>query len=254
MREGWEIKNLNDVCENIFAGGDVPKSNFSKIKTDNYRIPIFANGATNKGLYGYTDIEKVIKSSITVSARGTIGYSEIRTESFFPIVRLIVLTPNTDIISLPFLKYVISSLDFKNSGTSIPQLTVPMIKKYNSPIPPLPEQHQIVAILDKAFAAIDQAKANMERNLENAKELFQSRLEEVFYHPDNVSEIKRLKNICRYDKIRNVREDLPYVGLEHIESNTGRFLGSRNICKVKSSTFYFDETHILYGRLRPYLN
>ncbi len=75
MKEVWEIKSLNDICEKIFAGGDVPKNNFSKSKIDNYTIPIFANGATNKGLYGYTDIEKVTKASITVSARGTIGYS-----------------------------------------------------------------------------------------------------------------------------------------------------------------------------------
>jgi type I restriction enzyme S subunit len=46
--------------------------------------------------------------------------------------------------------------------------------------PPLPEQERIVAKLDAAFAAIDTAKANVERNLHNAKELFQSKLNEVF--------------------------------------------------------------------------
>ena len=180
MREGWKIKSLNDICEKVFAGGDVPKNNLSKFKTEKYTIPIYANGATNKGLYGYTDIEKVTKPSITVSARGTIGYSEIRTESFFPVVRLIVLTPNSEIISLQFLKYVIGGMDFKNSGTSIPQLTVPMIKKYQTAIPPLTEQKQIVAILDKAFAAIDKAKANTKRSLQNAKELFQSKFNQIF--------------------------------------------------------------------------
>lgn len=47
-------------------------------------------------------------------------------------------------------------------------------------IPPLPQQKQIVATLDKAFAAIDTAKANAQQNLENAKELFESYLQNVF--------------------------------------------------------------------------
>lgn len=48
------------------------------------------------------------------------------------------------------------------------------------PLPPLPEQQRIVAILDQAFAAMDKAKANLERNIENAKELFESYLQGVF--------------------------------------------------------------------------
>ncbi|NQU63906.1 MAG: restriction endonuclease subunit S [SAR324 cluster bacterium] len=180
MKTGWATKTLEQVCDELFAGGDVPKKNLSKFKTEKYRIPIFSNGAKNSGLYGYTDLIRVTKPSITVSARGTIGFSAIRNEPFFPVVRLIVLTPNTQTISLKFLKYVIGSLDFANSGSSIPQLTVPMIRKYAIPVPPLPEQKRIVAKLDRAFAAIDQAKANVERNLQNAKDLFQSKLNRIF--------------------------------------------------------------------------
>ena len=48
------------------------------------------------------------------------------------------------------------------------------------PLPPLPEQQRIVAILDEAFAGIATATANAEKNLENARELFESYLESVF--------------------------------------------------------------------------
>ena len=48
------------------------------------------------------------------------------------------------------------------------------------PIPPLSEQQRIVSILDDAFAAIAKAKANSEKNLQNAKELFESYLQTVF--------------------------------------------------------------------------
>ena len=178
MREGWDEKTLVEVCDAIFAGGDVPKNALSKVKTEDYSVPIFANGATDKGLYGYTNKPRVTSPSITISARGTIGYSEIRREPFLPVVRLIVATPNTDVVTLEMLKYCIESMDFQNSGTSIPQLTVPMVKKYKLPIPPLEEQKQIVALLDKAFEAIDKAKANIEQNIINARELLQSKLNE----------------------------------------------------------------------------
>lgn len=136
MREGWKNYTLGKVCDQIFAGGDKPKEFFSEVKTADYNIPIYANGEKNKGLYGYTNTPKVTRPSITVSARGTIGYSAIRNEPFFPIVRLIVLTPNEELVSLEFLHYILGNLDFKNSGTSIPQLTVPMVKKYKAPIRP----------------------------------------------------------------------------------------------------------------------
>ncbi len=196
MKLGWEVKNLIDVCEKMFAGGDVPKDNFSKIETAKYKIPIFANGIKDKGLYGFTDIEKVINPSITISARGTIGYSEIRNEPFFPIVRLIVLIPNTKIITLEFLQYIIKSIDFKKSGTSIPQLTIPNVKKYQLNIPLIDEQEQIVKILDKAFKTIEKVKVNIEQNIENTKELFQSKLNEIFSQKGDGWEDKGLGEIC----------------------------------------------------------
>ena len=177
---GWEIKKLGEVCE-LSAGGDVPKDNFSETQTEKYSIPIYANGEKNEGLYGYTNIAKVSKPSITVSARGTIGFSVKRLEAFFPVVRLIVVTPkNQKELELDFLDYSLKRIDFKHSGSSIPQLTVPMIRDYEIPLPPLPEQQRIVSILDEAFAAIAKAKANAEQNLKNAKQLFESYLQGVF--------------------------------------------------------------------------
>jgi type I restriction enzyme S subunit len=128
------------------------------------------------------------------------------------------------------------------------------LKSLKVPCPPLAEQKRIVEILDEAFAAIDRAKANVERNLQNAKHLFESYLQNVFASKGDNWKEKRLGDVCEYDKTHNVRNDLPYVGLEHIESNTGKFLGSVEPQTVKSSTFFFTKAHVLYGRLRPYLN
>lgn len=65
---------------------------------------------------------------------------------------------------------------------------------------------------------------------------------------------KKLGDVCAFDKAQGIHRGLPYVGLEHIESHTARFIGSTEAQPVKSSTFRFSDEHVLYGRLRPYLN
>lgn len=65
---------------------------------------------------------------------------------------------------------------------------------------------------------------------------------------------KQLGDVCEVDKVQSDHCRLPYVGLEDIESHTARFIGSAEPKSVKSSTFKFSTEHLLYGRLRPYLN
>ena len=126
--EGWEVKRLGDIS-NIIAGGDKPKE-FSEKETDNLKVPIYSNGIKNEGLYGFTDKERIIKPSITISARGTIGYCVLRNEPFVPIIRLISVTPNNDGLSV-FFYHSIKNLVFENSGSVQQQLTVPQISALN---------------------------------------------------------------------------------------------------------------------------
>ena len=65
-------------------------------------------------------------------------------------------------------------------GNAQPNISQTKIKNTLIPVPPLAEQEEIVEVLDKAFAAINQAKANIEQNIANAKELFQSKLNQIF--------------------------------------------------------------------------
>jgi type I restriction enzyme S subunit len=178
--DGWEAKTLGEVCEELFAGGDVPKGNSSKYETDEFRIPIFSNGEKNKGLYGFTNISRVTKPSITISARGTIGYSEIRHSPFYPAIRLIVVTPKNDIVNLLYLKYVIAGIDFKHSGASIPQLTVPMIKGYPISFPPLNEQKNIVQKLDALSEETKKLEAIYHQKINDLEELKKSVLQKAF--------------------------------------------------------------------------
>ena len=147
----------------MFAGGDVPKDNWSSEATDKYKIPIYSNGTEDKSLYGYTNISRVNEDAITISARGTIGYTAIRKAPFFPIVRLIVAIPNEKIL-LHFFKFVLSFTnisDLGKTGGTIPQLTVPMLKDLSIPVPPLTEQEKIVAEVSGYEAEIAKAQAVM---------------------------------------------------------------------------------------------
>jgi len=238
LPKGWEIKKLGEVCE-LSAGGDVPKDYFSEMQTEKFQIPIYANGEKNEGLYGYTTIAKIVKPSITVSARGTIGFSVKRLEPFFPIVRLIVVSPiDLKKLSLDFLDYALRKIDFKHSGSSIPQLTVPMIRDYEIPLPPLPEQQRIVSILDACFSVIERSRNNAEQNLKNAKALFESYLQGVFENGD--WEMKTLNQISenldrkRKPITKNKRDsgNIPYYGASGIVDYVADYLFDENLLCV----------------------
>lgn len=173
-----ETVKLIDVCKSIFAGGDVPKDNYSLEQDDFYSVPIYTNGEQNLGLYGYTTKARVEEPSITVSARGTIGFTAIRTKPFYPAIRLITLTPN-ERIDIQYLYYVTKNYKFDNGGTSIPQLTVPMLKNYSFPLPDLETQRKIASNLDKVTHTIDLCNAILEK----LDMLVKSRFVEMFGDP-----------------------------------------------------------------------
>ena len=166
---------IADVCKEIFAGGDVPKDALSYEKTEEYNVPIFSNGEKNCGLYGYTNNARVKEPSITVSARGTIGYTAIRTEPFVPVVRLITLTPKSEVIDLDYLFYATQNYKFEGSGTSIPQLTVPILKKYKFPLPEMSHQKAIAVKFEK----LDQLISLRKQQLAKLDELVKARFVEI---------------------------------------------------------------------------
>jgi len=63
----------------------------------------------------------------------------------------------------------------------------------------------------------------------------------------------RLGDVVSYEKVNGQGSNRPYVGMENISSETMEVVGSPEIPEKTSSTFKFDERHVLFGRLRPYL-
>lgn len=179
LPQGWEWKSLEEISENISAGGDKPK-NCTESKTAKNQIPVYANGVNNNGLVGYTDKATIIKPSLTISARGTIGFVCIRKEPYFPIVRLISLIPCENILCLHYLYFCLNFFIAKGEGSSIPQLTIPKFKSLQIPLPPLKEQEQIASHLDELSSHVKNLKQNYQAQIKNLQELKKSLLDRAF--------------------------------------------------------------------------
>ena len=167
---------LEEVCKRIYAGGDVPKDRYSEKKTEEYNVPIFANAEKDEGLYGYTDKAREKELSITVAARGTIGYTAIRREPFLPVVRLITVVPDLSKVSERYLFYALKNCKPQSSGTSIPQLTVPDIKKNTLNLLDIIEQESIADRLDRLNEIINLRREEISK----FDELIKARFVEMF--------------------------------------------------------------------------
>jgi len=120
--EGWEVVNCDSIAS-ISAGGDKPKE-YSPFETENHQIPIYSNSTFDDGLFGYTNVAKILNKSVTISARGGIGFTSLRTKPYVPIVRLIVVLPN-EIHFLNYLYHCLSNIEYNDIASAQAQLTIP---------------------------------------------------------------------------------------------------------------------------------
>ena len=152
MPNCWREAELGDVAI-LSAGGDKPSVCSPKM-TAECIVPVFSNGIDNFGLYGYTDRPQITVESVTVSARGTIGYVCLRQEPFVPIVRLVTAIPNNIFITAKYLFLYLSSSHIAGVGTTQQQLTVPDFKKYRILVPNLDVVEDFTRTVDQMFDAI----------------------------------------------------------------------------------------------------
>ena len=147
-------RRIGDIAL-IKAGGDCPQE-WSKYKTKDYQIPIYSNGTDNEGLYGYTKEPVILERSVTVAARGTIGYCEIREGGYVPIIRLLAVTPN-DIGGDVYLHQIFNRIKFKNDGSIQQQLTVPSIASIEIPYP---DNSALKTFANLTYPLIEKIKRN----------------------------------------------------------------------------------------------
>ncbi len=159
----WKFCTLGETTK-MSAGGDKPKG-ISNIKSTEYPYPIYSNGLDNEGLYGYTNEAKIFAESVTVSARGTIGFVCLRHIPYVPIVRLVTLIPNENLISAKYLYLYLKQLHISGTGTTQQQLTVPDFRKTEILIPDKITMDKFTNLMSPMY---NQIWANEEENIKLA--------------------------------------------------------------------------------------
>lgn len=149
------------------------------------------------GSYTYFGEGDVLLAKITPCfENGKLGIAKCLSNGVgFGSSEYIVFRP-TRIIDAGWLYYFLSRASFRREGEARMggavghrRVALDFIDAYPIPVPPLPEQKRVVAILDEAFAGIDAAITNTERNIENAGEMAASSLSLILAHEANAREI-----------------------------------------------------------------
>lgn len=267
MKAGWQVKRLSDVCE-IIMGTSPPGETYN---TTGKGVPLI-NGPVefSPGSFGKTVRSKFTtapnklckENDLILCVRGSTtgkmniaafdacigrGVAAIRAKEYQPWINHFISAKADDIYQL-------------GTGATFPNISTSSLAGLTLLMPPLAEQRRIVGILDEAFEGLATAKANAEQNLQNARALFESHLQAVFTQRGDGWVEKKLSDVCAItstlvDPRRKEYLDLTHVGAGNIESQTG-VLGDLKTAREEgliSGKFLFDETMVLYSKIRPNL-
>ncbi|NVK10135.1 MAG: restriction endonuclease subunit S [Tenacibaculum sp.] len=271
MREGWEVKNLGDVC--YFENGDRGKNYPSKKHYVSEGFPFITaanveNGQVLNNLNYITEDRfkllsrgKFKKNDFLFCLRGSLGkFGFIQNDLIGGIASSMVIVRTGSSVEDKWLHYYFISdichkeIENRKGGAAQPNLGAKDLKRFEIPIPPLEEQKQIVAILDQAFAAIDQAKANISTNIENAKELFQSKLNQIFSQTGDGWEEKTLGEMSKimYGYTSKVTENgnVQYVRITDIQDGNVDWSNVPyiNISEKEKSKYKLSKGDIVFAR------
>lgn len=212
MKKGWQVKKLEDVCEIERGGSPRPIQNFITTEPDGINW-IKIGDATASGKYIYKTEEKIkpagVKRSRMVyvddfilSNSMSFGRPYIMKTSGCIHDGWLVLRQREKQVEQDFLYYVLSSdlvfqqFDRLAAGSTVRNLNIGLVKGVTIPFPPLAEQQRIVGVLDEAFAGLATAQATAEKNLQNARALFESHLQSVFSQRGKGWVEKRIEEWC----------------------------------------------------------
>ena len=218
MKEGWEYKKLGEVCRIERGGSPRPIKDF--ITNSPEGLNWIKIGDTDpQGKYIYSTKEKIKPEGLRKSR--WVEVDEFLLSNSMSFGRPYILKTNGCIhdgwlvlrdyqnsLIIDYFYYLLISPHVQNQfrtkaqGSTVSNLNTDRVADVNIAFPPLSEQQSIVDYLDSAFAKIDAMKANAEKNLNEAKALFQASLKEML-EPKEGWEEKLLPEISEnLDSIR----------------------------------------------------
>ncbi len=189
MKAGWQTKKLGDVCD--FEGGSQPpKSEFIYEEMPGFvRFLQIRDFGSDKNItyIRHSKKNRLCKENDILIGRYGASVGKVLTNKAGAYnVALMKTIPNLDVLAHSWFYYFLISDEFQKPLLDVADRSAQAgfskddIYNFPVPIPSLPDQHRIVAILDEAFDGIATAKANAEKNLQNARALFESHLQSVF--------------------------------------------------------------------------
>ena len=174
MKNDWQTKNLGDLCRVRTGRKDVNEGN------PDGEFPFFTCAAEHT----FSDNYSFDTEALLIAGNGDVGKVSYYNGKFEAYQRTYVLSDFIDV--LPRFLFLILDGKLKETvskqklGNTMPYIKVGMLTDFHLPVPPLAEQQRIVGLLDEAFKGIATAKANAEKNLQNARALFESHLQSLF--------------------------------------------------------------------------
>ncbi len=215
MNVVWQAKKLDEVAT-LQRGFDLPTQNRSR-----GQYPL----VSSSGISDTHNVRAVQGPGVVTGRSGSIGNVFFIEEDFWPL-NTVLYVKNFHGNDPRFIFYLLKHFDLKRfaSGAGVPTLNRNFVHDELVSVPPLSEQQRIVGILDEAFDGIATAKANAEKNLQNAKELFASQLQSVFIPRSEGWAERRFEELATFRNginfTRSSRGDsIKLVGVKDFQSN-----------------------------------
>lgn len=222
MKKGWHRSTIGNYCEVI--AGQSPEGKF--YNSDGIGMP-FYQGKKDFGdkfvkaptTWTSETTKTARKGDILMSVRAPVGPINFSTEDIC-IGRGLAAIRSKGQLDGDFLFYQLLYLQPEiagKEGAVFASINKAEIAALPITVGPLPEQHRIVAILDEAFDGIATAKVNSEKNLQNARALFESHLQAVFTKRGEGWVVKKVSEIAKHslgkmlDKAKNKGDLQPYL-------------------------------------------
>lgn len=151
--QGWGVSRLKYYFD-IYAGGDIDERNTVEEYSESHPYPVLSNSLENEGVLGYTNKYRFKKNCVTVTGRGDVGKAVYRNINFYPVVRLLVCVPKSQ-VDCRFVTYWINSAIIEKNQTAVSQLTIQMLGELLFVNVPFLVQKNIADFLDKKTVQID---------------------------------------------------------------------------------------------------
>lgn len=243
MRAGWALAEIGDLLT-IQNGFAFDSKNFSDTKgVPLIRIRDLRKGRDTETKYsGLFDKRYEVKAGdFLIGMDGEFGCYEWKGGTALLNQRVCRLQDFSEKLEPRFLFYGINKylkeIEDATTYTTVKHLSSKQISSIEIPLPPLPEQQRIVAILDEAFAGLAIATANVEKNLKNARGLFDSFLNSVFaadWKKQSLGEICENLDSKRVPITKKDRKpgSIPYYGASGAVDSVADFIFDEDLLLV----------------------